>query len=85
MTYTNEVMKIVRDSHSVGTILFEEGEAADHLNVLVEGSVCIGLGELSLTKVQCWYWREISISLKIIRLKNFLRSIPPERSQSVKR
>lgn len=46
MTFANEVMKTaIRESHPAGTILFEEGEAADRLYVLLEGRVRISLGE----------------------------------------
>ena len=46
MTFANEVMKTgVRESHPAGTILFEEGEVADRLYVLLESRLRISIGE----------------------------------------
>jgi len=46
MTFANEIMKTaVREVHPAGTVIFEEGETADHFYVLLEGRVRISLGE----------------------------------------
>jgi CRP-like cAMP-binding protein len=46
MTFANEIMKTAaRESHPVGTVIFKEGEAADHFYVLLEGRVRISIGE----------------------------------------
>jgi CRP-like cAMP-binding protein len=46
MTFANEIMKTaVRESHPTGTVIFKEGEVADHFYVLLEGRVRISIGE----------------------------------------
>ena len=46
MAFANEVMKTaVRKSHPAGTILFEEGVAANRFYILLEGRVRISLGD----------------------------------------
>jgi len=46
MTFANEIMKTAeREFHPAGTVIFKEGEAAEHLYVLLEGRVRISIGE----------------------------------------
>lgn len=46
MTFANEIMKTaVREFHPTGTVIFKEGEAANHFYVLLEGRVRISIGE----------------------------------------
>jgi CRP-like cAMP-binding protein len=46
MTFANEIMKTaVREVHPTGTVIFSEGDSADHFYVLIEGRVRISIGE----------------------------------------
>jgi CRP-like cAMP-binding protein len=46
MTFANEIMKTAeREVHPAGNVIFNEGETADHLYVLLEGRVRISIGE----------------------------------------
>ena len=46
MTFANEIMKTaVREVHPTNTVIFNEGDSADHFYVLLEGRVRISIGE----------------------------------------